>query len=82
MLIDITFSQPSQSKNNSDVAVSNRSFPGNSREIKPTTESYNEITKRNIASSVISGKIPMGKSSSFNEVLLPSPESDMELERS
>ena len=28
--IDITFSPPSQSKNNSDVAISNRSSPSNS----------------------------------------------------
>ena len=59
------------------------------KEIKSTVESY-KITKKIIASSVddsinngidfeISGKIPMTKTSEFNEVLL---ESNVELERS
>ena len=62
----------------------------NYKEIKSTAESYNKITKQNIASSIddsinnaidfeISEKIPMTKSSEFNEAL---PESNVELERS
>ena len=39
--IDITFSPSSQSKNNSDVAVSNRSSPSNSR-IKKIEDYINE----------------------------------------
>ena len=57
------------------------------KEIKSTTKSYNQKTKNDFALSVedsikhaigfeISDKIPIAKSSDFNEVLLPFPESD------
>ena len=62
------------------------------KEIKSTTESYNHITKTNIASSVddsikhaidfeISENTLIAKLSIFNEVLLHFPDSGVELER-
>ena len=63
------------------------------KKIKSATKSYNQITKNNFALSVedsikhavgfeISDKMPIAKSSDFNEVLLPFPESDARLKRS
>ena len=62
------------------------------KEIKSTTKSYNQMTKNDFALSVedsikhaigfeISDKIPIVKSSDFNEVLLPFPESDAKSKR-
>ena len=72
------------------LVVSEASLNKNFKEIKSTAGSYNQITKKNIASSAdestnhaidleIGEKIPMTKSSDFNEVL---PESYIELEGS
>ena len=63
------------------------------KEIKSTTESYNQITKNSIASSVddsikyaidfeISENIRIAKLSVFNEVLFHFPDSEVELEGS
>ena len=69
------------------VTLSEASVNKNYKEVKSTAESYNKITKKkifvddsqnNVIDFEISRKIPMTKSSQFNEVL---PESNMKLER-